>query len=223
MILLVLLIAYLIGALPMGYVLLCLFTGQDITQIGSGRTGGTNAMRAGGPWIGLFTAILDLVKGYMGVMIARWLMPGSIWASALAGVMTVLGHNWSVWLYLRTKKFSAGAGTGPNIGAAMAFWPWIGAIAIPVVLFFVLVIGYASLASLSTALVVVLSFTIGAAFFGQPWEYAAFGLMTTFLVVWALRPNIQRLLNGTERRGGIFGKKRKEAHSSSSNSSSSSS
>lgn len=223
MIVFVLILAYLVGALPMGYMLLCLFTGQDITQIGSGRTGGTNAMRAGGPWIGLLTAILDLLKGYVGVLIARWLSPGSIWAAVLAGVVVVLGHNWSVWLYLRTKKVSAGAGTGPNIGAAMAFWPWIGAIAIPVVLFFVLVIGYASLASLSTALVVVLFFVIRAVFFGQPWEYVVFSLMTTFLVVCALRPNIQRLLNGTERRGGIFGKKRKEDHSSSSNTSSSSS
>jgi glycerol-3-phosphate acyltransferase PlsY len=223
MIVLVILLAYMVGALPMGYLLLCLIKGQDITQIGSGRTGGTNAMRAGGPWIGLLTSVLDLAKGYSGVLIARWLMPASIWASVLAGAVTVLGHNWSIWLYLRTKKVSAGAGTGPNIGAAMAFWPWIGAIAIPDVLFFVLVIGYASLASLSTALVVVLAFAIRAAFFGQPWEYIVFGVMTTFMVVWALRPNIQRLLNGTERRGGIFGKKRTEDHSSSSNSSSSSS
>jgi glycerol-3-phosphate acyltransferase PlsY len=223
MILIVILLAYMVGALPMGYLLLCLFTGQDITQIGSGRTGGTNAMRAGGPWIGLLTAILDLAKGYGGVLIARWLMPESIWASVLAGVMTVFGHNWSVWLYLRTKKISAGAGTGPNVGAAMAFWPWVGAIAIPDVLFFVLVIGYASLASLSTALLVVITFVIRAVFFGQPWEYVFFGVVTTFLVVWALRSNIQRLRNGTERRVGIFGKKRQEDQSSSSNSSSSSS
>ena len=93
------------------------------------------------------------------------------------------------------------------MGAAMAFWPWIGAIAIPDVLFFVLVVGYASVASLSTALVVVITFAIRAAFFGQPWEYVIYGLMTSVLVIWALRPNIQRLINGTERRVGIFARK----------------
>jgi len=204
---LVILLAYLIGALPMGYVFLWIIKRQDITLVGSGRTGGTNAMRAGGPWIGLLTALFDLLKGYAGVALARWLAPASIWASVLAGFAAVLGHNWSIWLYLFSKKFSAGAGTGPNVGAAMAFWPWIGAIAIPDVLFFVLVVGYASVASLSTALVVVITFAIRAAFFGQPWEYVIYGLMTSVLVIWALRPNIQRLINGTERRVGIFARK----------------
>ena len=204
---LVILLAYLIGALPMGYVFLWIIKRQDITLVGSGRTGGTNAMRAGGPWIGLLTALFDLLKGYAGVALARWLAPASIWASVLAGFAVVLGHNWSIWLYLFSKKISAGAGTGPNVGAAMAFWPWIGAIAIPDVLFFVLLVGYASVASLSTALVVVITFAIRAAFFGQPWEYVIYGLMTSVLVIWALRPNIQRLINGTERRVGIFARK----------------
>lgn len=210
MILVVLVLAYLTGALPMGYFFLWLFKNKDITQMGSGRTGGTNAMRAGGPWMGLLTSTFDLIKGYGGVMIARWLMPDSIWASVLAGFVTVLGHNWSIWLYLFSKKLSAGAGTGPNIGAAMAFWPWIGAITIPVVLFFVMIIGYASLASLSTALVVVITFAIRAIFAGQPWEYIVYGLMTSVLVTWALRPNIQRLVTGTERRVGILVKKQKD-------------
>lgn len=209
MILVVLVLAYLTGALPMGYFFLWLFEHKDITLMGSGRTGGTNAMRAGGPWLGLLTGSFDLIKGYGGVMIARWLMPHSIWASVLAGFLTVLGHNWSIWLYLFSKKLSAGAGTGPNIGAAMAFWPWIGAITIPVVLFFVMVIGFASLASLSTALVVVITFAIRAIFASQPWEYVIYGLMTSVLVTWALRPNIQRLMSGTERRVGLLAKKQK--------------
>lgn len=207
MIVVVALAAYLLGALPMGYIFLWLLKRQNITLIGSGRTGGTNAMRAGGVWIGALTAVFDLLKGYGGVMIARWLMPESLWASVLAGLLVVLGHNWSIWLYLFSKKFSAGAGTGPNIGAAMAFWIWIGAIVIPDVLFFVFVVGYASLASLSTALLVVLVFTIRA-IYGAPWEYIVYGVMTSALVAWALRPNIRRLLDGTERKVGFFKDKR---------------
>lgn len=235
MILIVLALAYLIGAIPMGYFLVWLFKGKDITLLGSGRTGGTNAMRAGGPLIGLLTGVFDLSKGYMGVMVAKWLMPDFVWASILAGFMTVLGHNWSIWLFVFSKKFNAGAGTGPNIGAAMAFWPWVAVIAIPVVLFFVFVIGFASLASLSTALLVVVVFAMRTILVGQPWEYIVYGLLTSVLVTWALRPNIKRLLNGTERRVGLFKKKEpktkprvenptsEKVHSSSSNSSSSSS
>jgi glycerol-3-phosphate acyltransferase PlsY len=203
----VLLLAYLIGSLPMGYIFIWLIKKQDITLVGSGRTGGTNAMRAGGVWVGLLTALFDLLKGYGGVMIARWLTPGSTWASVLAGFLVVLGHNWSIWLYLFSKKLSAGAGTGPNIGAAMALWPWVGAIVIPDVLFFVFIVGYASLASLSTALLIVIIFAVRAIFYAAPWEYIIYGVLTTVLVAWALRPNIQRLLDGTERHVGIFRKK----------------
>jgi len=191
----------------MGFIFVWLFTRQNLTKIGSGRTGGTNAMRAGGVWLGALTGIMDLMKGFLAVQIAKWLAPGQIWAQVLAGFFAVLGHNWSIWLYLFTRKFSAGAGTGPNVGAAMAFWPWTVAAAVPLVLFFVFVIGYASLASLSTAVVVVFVFAAHALWGRGPWEYVAFSLMTFGLIAWALRPNIVRLLKGNERRVGIFARR----------------
>lgn len=208
--LLSILIGYALGALPHGYFLLKLFKGQDITKIGSGRTGGTNAMRAGGIWMGLGTALLDILKGYLSVVVARWLVPDLVWAHVLAGAASVFGHNWSIWLFLLTGKLSAGAGAGPNTGAASAFWPPMLLLAIPVGAFFVLVIGYASLATISIALLHVIVFIILYALGSSLWEYIIFALITTALVVWALRPNITRLMNGTERRVGIFAPKKSE-------------
>ncbi len=200
-------VSYFFGALPMGYIVIRLIKKQDITKIGSGRTGGTNAMRAGGFFAGILTAVLDVLKGTLAVLIARWLFPHWLWAQILAGAASVLGHNWSFILYRLTGRFSAGAGTGPNIGAAMAFWPGIAAITIPLVAIFVFFVGYASLASLAAGLAIVLSFYFRSVWVGTPWEYIIYGVLTLVLVTWALRPNIQRLLNGTERRVGIFAKK----------------
>lgn len=197
---------YLLGALPNGYILVKLFKKQDITQIGSGRTGGTNAMRAGGFWLGLLTSFLDLLKGFLAIWLAGRLAPGHVWIGVLAGVAAVLGHNYSIWLYLLARQLSAGAGTGPNVGAAMAFWPWIGLILVPVVLFFVFIVGYASLASIAVALIIPLVFLIRALWFGGPWQDAVYGTITAGLVIWALRPNIRKLLSGTERRVGLFAK-----------------
>jgi len=199
--------AYLIGSIPVGYLVIKLFKRQDITQVGSGRTGGTNAMRAGGIWMGLITGLGDLLKGFLAIWIARTWMPGSLWIQVLAGAAAVFGHNWSIWLYLITRRLDAGAGTGPNVGAAIAFYPPVALVVIPIVLFFILVVGYASLASIAAALTIVIVLFIRAAYGGMPWEYSIYGLITTFIVVWALRPNIKRLLAGTERRVGIFAKK----------------
>jgi glycerol-3-phosphate acyltransferase PlsY len=200
-------VGYALGAIPMGYVTIKLFRKQDITQIGSGRTGGTNAMRAGGVWVGVLTGLLDLLKGFLAVRIAQLAMPDAIWVHVFAGVASVLGHNWSLWLFLLSGKLSAGAGTGPNVGAAMAFWPPTFLVTVPLVLFMVFIVGYASLASLSTGLVLVVIFALRAAFFDQPWELIVFSLITASAVAWALRPNIQRLFKGQERRVGVFARK----------------
>ena len=204
---LLILAAYLLGAIPMGYVTVRLFKGEDVTTIGSGRTGGTNAMRAGGIVVGILTGALDLLKGALAVLLARWFFPDQLWVHALAGAASVFGHNWSVWIFLKNRRWSAGAGTGPNVGAATVFWPWTVILVIPLITFFILVVGYASVASIVVALAILVSFTILALVSGFPWEYVTFSLITSLLVIWALRPNIQRLIKGQERRVGLFADK----------------
>jgi len=204
---LVTLLGYLIGSIPMGYLVIKIFKRQDITLIGSGRTGGTNAMRAGGLWMGVLTGVLDFLKGFMAIWIARWIMPDTIWPQVMAGAAAVFGHNWSIWLYLVTKKLNAGAGTGPNLGAAIAFWPPLALVVIPIILFFVFIVGYASLASIAAAIAIMIILFLRAAYVGTPWQYGIYGICTAVIVIWALRPNIKRLFDGTERRVGIFAKK----------------
>ena len=76
-------VGYLLGSIPNGYLVIKLFKRADITKIGSGRTGGTNAMRAGGVLLGLLTAVLDILKGGLAVLFGRWLVPGSVWPEVL--------------------------------------------------------------------------------------------------------------------------------------------
>ena len=74
-----LIISYILGAIPFGLLVVKVFTGKDIRKIASGRTGGTNAMRAAGLFSGLLTGVLDILKGVATGWIAAWMVPGNIW------------------------------------------------------------------------------------------------------------------------------------------------
>jgi glycerol-3-phosphate acyltransferase PlsY len=200
------LIGYLIGSIPVGYVVIRLMKGEDIRTHGSGRTGGTNALRAGGLGAGTLTMFGDAAKGYTAVMLARLVMGqealatniGAV-AAALAGLGAVVGHNWSVYL-----GFKGGAGTAPNIGASIALWPVSGLYLAPMVPLGLFLIGYASVTSLIIAGMVLVTFVVRAAVQADPnWWYAAYAVAAAAAVVWALRPNIKRLRQGTERMVGL--------------------
>ena len=200
------LLGYLIGSIPMGYLIIRLMRGEDIRNHGSGRTGGTNAFRAGGPIAGVLTAVGDALKGYGAVMLARLVIGPQVLATTvgtvaavLAGLAAVVGHNWSVYL-----GFKGGAGTAPNIGAAIAFWPVAGLYLAPMVPLGLYLIGYASVTSLVIAGMVLMTFVIRAMLQVDPnWWYVAYAAAAAVAVIWALRPNIKRLREGTERVVGL--------------------
>jgi glycerol-3-phosphate acyltransferase PlsY len=200
------LVGYLIGSIPMGYLVIRLIKGKDIRKHGSGRTGGTNALRAGGLGAGVLTMLGDALKGYAAVALARVVLGQAelstafgTFASALAGLGAVLGHNWSVYI-----GFKGGAGTAPNIGASIAFWPVAGLYLAPLVPLGLYLIGYASVTSLVIAAAVLATFVVRAALQADPnWWYAAYAVAAAAAVVWALRPNIKRLKQGTERMVGL--------------------
>ncbi|MGQ9903397.1 MAG: glycerol-3-phosphate acyltransferase [Anaerolineae bacterium] len=190
-------IGYLIGSIPFGYLIVKLVKGVDIRQYGSGRTGGTNVFRVAGFPAGLTTAVLDIGKGAVVVLIARSLFPQTQgWAEALAGVGVVLGHNASCFL-----GFRGGAGGATANGTALALWTLGGLPGLVVGVFVLFVIGYASLATILSGVSIALVFTI-AALAGDtvPLAYGAFGWGVVALQLVALRPNIARLLAGTEKR-----------------------
>ncbi len=189
---------YLIGAIPVGYLVVYAMTGRDIRQHGSGRMGGTNALRAGGRWAGIFTGLGDMAKGFLAIVVARWIMDGSpnlVGGEVLAGIAAVIGHNASIYL-----GFRGGAGTGPNIGVCVALWPLSALWLIPFVPFGLNVIRYASLTSLIVAVIIPITLAIRAALGLGPWLHIVYSLVAAVAVGWALRPNIKRLINGTEPR-----------------------
>jgi len=219
--------AYLLGSVPSGLFIVKLSTGKDIRKVASGRTGGTNAMRAAGFWAGLGTAIFDVLKGAMSVWLARGLVPDAMWLQILAPVLAIVGHNYSIFLVERGEKggirFRGGAGGAPATGGAFALWlPSLLFIA-PLVGLILYFVGYASIATISVALVITLIFLIRAWVGASPWEYIIYGLLAGVVLVWSLRPNIRRLFNGTERVVGYRAKHRNADSDYSSSSSSSSS
>lgn len=192
------LVGYLLGSIPFGLVV-GKVRGVDVRQVGSGRTGGTNVFRAAGLGAALVTVLGDSLKGLLAVFIARYLVAQSPEAGLLAGVLAglgaVAGHNWSVYI-----GFHGGAGTSPNLGALLALSPFTFVAASLAGIVALLRSRYASLGSIAVSLaaaVLLLALVLAG---GQPWEYALYGVGQAGMILFALRPNIQRLRAGTERR-----------------------
>lgn len=207
----VLVFAYLLGSVPFGLIIVRLKTGKDVRQIESGRTGGTNAMRAAGFWAGFFTAILDVLKAAATVWLATWLAPENYWLHVLAPIAAVLGHNYSIFLIERTANGSfrlrGGAGGAPTAGGLIGFWFPSLLIIVPAVLLAVFVVGYASVATLSIGAISIIIMAYRAWIGASPWQYILYGVFAELLLIWALRPNIRRLIQGNERRVGLFSRK----------------
>lgn len=207
----VLLIGYLLGSIPFGWVIVKITTGRDIRGIESGRTGGTNAWRAAGFLAGMLTAFFDGAKAFVSVVIARWLLPIDFpyreWLVAAAPLMAILGHNYSIYLLERHESgrlvLRGGAGGAPCLGGAIGLWPPIGLIVFPMVLFVYLVIGYASLTTMSIAFFTIVVFAVQIARGAAPLPYLFYGILAEAALIWALRPNIARLRQGTERMHGL--------------------
>jgi acyl phosphate:glycerol-3-phosphate acyltransferase len=196
-------ISYLAGSIPFGLLIVKLKTGLDIRNVESGRTGGTNAMRAAGFWVGIFTIILDSMKTACMVWVARWLAPGNIWMEVISPVMAVIGHNYSIFL-LEPKtsggfRLRGGAGGAATVGGALGLYPFSIIIILPITLLIWFGIGYASLATMSSAILSIILFSILSKLGVCPWQYIFYGVFTLLILLWALRPNIHRLINGTER------------------------
>src|SRR5271157_4255 len=213
----VVLLAYVFGAVPFGLLIVKLATGKDIRQVASGRTGGTNAMRAAGCWAGAATALFDIFKGIAAVWLARTLTP-NIWIEVLAPIAAVLGHNYSVFLIERssqgTIRLRGGAGGAPAAGGAIGLlWPtwWLILLGFPIPLLMLFGVGYASLATISISLSAIVIFTL-LYFLGYSshWQYIIYGVATFLILLWALRPNIKALMEGRERFHGWRPWKKKE-------------
>ncbi|MFM8320610.1 MAG: glycerol-3-phosphate acyltransferase [Chloroflexota bacterium] len=206
-----LLASYLLGAVPFGLIIVRLVSGKDLRQVESGRTGGTNAMRAAGFWAGLATALMDIAKGACSAWAAQRLLPGLPWLHVLAPAAAILGHNYSVFLAERDPqgrlRLRGGAGGATAVGGAAGLWLPSLLFTIPVGVAFLFGVGYASLATMSAPVTSIVLFAYRAYHGLAPWQYVFYGVISEALLVWALRPNIQRLIQGRERLVGWRAKK----------------
>lgn len=197
------LLAYVFGSIPFGLLIVKLKTGKDIREIESGRTGGTNAMRAAGFWAGFGTALLDILKGAVGVWVAQWLSPNSDWIHVLAPIAAILGHNYSIFLAERDEngriRLRGGAGGAPSVGGAMGLWPASILFILPLGMLTFFTIGIASITTMAVALFAIIGFAIRAMYFGGQWVDVWYGVAAELLLMWALRPNLKKLIEGNER------------------------
>ena len=178
-------------------------TGKDVRELGSGRTGGTNVVRAAGFWAGLLTAILDILKGAVSVWIAQSLSPDNHLISILAPIGAILGHNYSIFLIGRDEnrklRFHGGAGGAPALGGATGLWLPMFPIVFTAGALVWFTVGIASLTTMTIGLIVIVVFTI-LAWVGLHQSIDIwYGVMAELILIWALRPNIKKLLDGNER------------------------
>ena len=204
-------IAYLLGSIPFGYLLVRVFRKQDIREQGSGNIGATNVARSGAKGLGLATLLLDLGKGYAAVVIARVLAEHALGMNAVgvydievaAAVAAVVGHVFPVWL-----GFKGGKGVASALGVFLAL-NWQSAVAILLVFVAVFAVTrYVSLASIVGSATFPL---FGFHFVAQRTPMVEFGfIFIPLLVIVKHHGNIRRLLSGTESR---FGSKKSAAGS----------
>jgi glycerol-3-phosphate acyltransferase PlsY len=188
-------IAYLLGSIPFGYLLIRVFKRQDIRTFGSGNIGATNVARSGAKGLGFATLLLDLGKAFAAVEIARQLAPTNFDLAVAAAIAAIVGHCFPVWL-----GFHGGKGVASSLGVYLALnWP-TGLAIFAVFLVAVLLTRYVSLGSVLGAASVPL---FGLYFVASRTPMTIAGLtVIPLIIILKHHANIRRLLAGTESRFG---------------------
>ncbi len=186
--------AYLLGSIPSGIIWGWIARHIDVRKYGSGRTGGTNVWRTVGFIPAVLTALTDGLKGAAAIWLAQALEMSAA-AIAIAGVLAVVGHNYSLYL-----GFRGGAGTATTVGLAAVLWSPVLPILTLTGIIVGLLVGHASVASITVALLLPLIFLLR----GDIVNGIFLGIPVMLLTLWALRPNIQRLRDRAERFLPIF-------------------
>ncbi|MCG2628881.1 glycerol-3-phosphate 1-O-acyltransferase PlsY [Bradyrhizobium sp. WYCCWR 13023] len=206
-----LVIAYLLGSIPTGYLTGKLLGGIDIREHGSRSTGATNVLRTLGKWPALAVLVVDVLKGVAAIFVARTFCPwlyGVLspsaptaadlqawvpWAVSLAGIAALLGHGRSIWL-----NFTGGKSAATGLGVLLAMsWPaGLGAAAV-----FGIALALSRIVSLSSMLAAFTAITLVCGF-DHPLPYRLLVIAGSLYVIVRHRANIQRLLAGTEPRLG---------------------
>jgi acyl phosphate:glycerol-3-phosphate acyltransferase len=204
-------VAYLFGSIPVGYLLVKTFRGEDIRLSGSGNIGATNVARSGAKGLGAITLLLDIAKGLLAVGLAWELGRSTLnvcWGAeyipfpcvpgwrlmAIAALFAVAGHVFPVWL-----KFKGGKGVATALGVFALLFPKAVLVSLAIFIIVLVLSRYVSLGSILAAL----AFPIAAYFFYHPdWASLLPVVLAAALVIGKHHQNIRRLLAGNENRFG---------------------
>jgi acyl phosphate:glycerol-3-phosphate acyltransferase len=186
-------VAYLLGAVPIGYLVGRAFGLRDIRQHGSGNIGATNVLRTVGRGPALLTLAGDILKGYLAVLAGSLIASGDASVTSACAVAAVGGHCWSVFL-----GFRGGKGMATALGAQLGLVPLATVVGGLVWLGVAAGFRYASLASMIAAIAT----PVAAAALGDGWTAVVAGSCIAVIIVARHHANIGRLLAGTESRLG---------------------
>ena len=201
----VVIIAYLLGSIPVGLIVSKLTRGVDVRQHGSGKTGATNVMRTTGTKLGVLTLLLDVAKAVVAVILAKVIvgdallpLAGGIYlnwqiAQVMAGLAVVAGHNWPIF-----AKFKGGRGVTTFFGAMFAIYPpaaVLGTEVLAAVALHSRRMSLGSILGITATLCLMIPLTIA---YNLPPVYLTYASICMVLVVYQHRDNIKRLKHGTE-------------------------
>lgn len=190
-------LAYLLGSIPFGFLIVKLCQKEDVRRLGSGNIGATNVLRSGKRWQGVLTLLLDAAKGFLAVRLTAGLL-GADEPAWLAGaaVMAIAGHVFTVFL-----RFQGGKGVATGAGAYLALTPYALLTTLALFLLVVAVSRYVSLGSILATLFVPLWAWLWG--YGDPHPLLVWGMIPgVVLIVAKHHENIRRLLAGRENRLG---------------------
>lgn len=210
----VVILGYLLGSIPIGYLLTRRQSKVDVTKYGSGKVGATNVLRTAGRKSAAMVGTMDLLKGVLAVVLAGLIMGkgylvvgnfgfGTLVAQVLAALAAVVGHNWSVFL-----GFRGGRGVATFFGGLIALCPIAALVGGEI---FIIGAGLTKFASLGSIAGVVGAYAILVPLTimnGFPLEYLFYALAGAVIIIVMHRDNIRRLVSGKERRLGEKGEKR---------------
>ena len=189
-------IAYVLGSIPWGYLITRAAKGVDIRQYGSGKIGTSNVLRTAGGRLSALALALDLTKGLLAVLLAR-VAADTASVEVTAGLVALVGHNWSVFL-----GFKGGRGIATGLGGLLIMEPIAGAIALATFVPVTLLTRYLSLGCLVALAVAFLSVLGMVLLDHSSAAYLAYTGVGGAIIYWQHRDNIQRLIRGRERRLG---------------------
>ena len=191
-----LILSYLCGSIPFGYIIAKIFKKTDIRKQGSGNTGATNVYRTISKPLGILTLFLDLLKGFVPVYLVSLTNPSTYWIVIVVALATILGHIFTVFL-----NFKGGKGVATACGAFLAMNPLAVLICFVSFVIVLIIFKYVSLASIVAAILLPISLYL----LNSLSELVIFSCIISLLVIIRHISNIKRLLNGTENK--IFGTK----------------